>query len=166
MLSRNEIIQEVKEPKLSSWDVVYALNMAIACLITYWILTLILFRLVDMSSDLLDRMGRHCVRLQRNASRERQQPVLRLVDTVVGIAVGVACNVSAHFCFMGFSESRREARVHELGRTLDHGSGSGLRTGWRTSRDRIALRDSSVDLRFAPLGCSLLRALHRVLASA
>src|SRR6202171_4545962 len=49
--SRNEIISEVKNPKLSSWDVVHALNMAIACLISYWIVTHILARFVDESSD-------------------------------------------------------------------------------------------------------------------
>ena len=42
---RDEVIPEVKNPKLSSWDVVYALNMAIACLITYWIMTHTLSRL-------------------------------------------------------------------------------------------------------------------------
>src|ERR1700694_810424 len=56
MQSRNEIIPEVKDPKLSSWDVVYALNMAIACLITYWIVTHILSRFVDETSGLLGGM--------------------------------------------------------------------------------------------------------------
>jgi uncharacterized membrane protein YccC len=56
VLSRNEIIPEVKNPKLSSWDVVYALNMAIACLITYWIMTHTLSRFVDESSDFLGGM--------------------------------------------------------------------------------------------------------------
>jgi hypothetical protein len=41
--SRDEIMPEVKEAKLSAWDVVYALNMAIACLIAYWITTHVLF---------------------------------------------------------------------------------------------------------------------------
>ena len=53
---RDEVIPEVKNPKLSSWDVAYALNMAIACLITYWIMTHILFRFVDESSDFLGGM--------------------------------------------------------------------------------------------------------------
>jgi uncharacterized membrane protein YgaE (UPF0421/DUF939 family) len=47
---------EVKNQKLSSWDVVYALNMGIACLITYWIITHILSRFVDQSSDFLGGM--------------------------------------------------------------------------------------------------------------
>jgi uncharacterized membrane protein YccC len=54
--SRDEIIPEVKNPKLSSWDVVYALNMGIACLITYWIITHTLSRFVDQSSDFLGGM--------------------------------------------------------------------------------------------------------------
>src|SRR6266481_6680935 len=56
MQSRNEIIPEEKNPKLSWWDVAYALNMAIACLITYWIMTQILSRFVDEPSDFLGGM--------------------------------------------------------------------------------------------------------------
>ncbi len=47
---------EAMKAKLSSWDVVYALNMAIACLIAYWIMTHILSRLVDEPSDFLGGM--------------------------------------------------------------------------------------------------------------
>jgi len=47
---------QAKNQKLSSWDVVYALNMGIACLITYWIMTHILSRFVDESSDFLGGM--------------------------------------------------------------------------------------------------------------
>jgi hypothetical protein len=54
--SRGEIMPEVKEAKLSAWDVVYALNMAIACLIAYWITTHVLSRFVDRPSDLLGGM--------------------------------------------------------------------------------------------------------------
>src|SRR3981189_2953927 len=54
--SRDEIIPEVKNRKLSSWDVAYALNMAIACLITYWIMTHTLSRFVDEASDFLGGM--------------------------------------------------------------------------------------------------------------
>jgi uncharacterized membrane protein YgaE (UPF0421/DUF939 family) len=56
MRSRDEVIQEANTPKLSSWDVAYALNMAIACLITYWIMTHTLSRFVDESSDFLGGM--------------------------------------------------------------------------------------------------------------
>jgi uncharacterized membrane protein YccC len=175
MQSRNEIIPEVKVPKLSSWDVVHALNMAIACLITYWIVTHILSRFVDEPSDLLGGMWavaatvfvfRETRRRSLSAGADRliatcvsfalcllylllfpftplgmaaliaigavvmallgrrddivtvgittvvvmvvaamspvdawQQPVLRLADTIVGIAVGVACKCVASFLF-------------------------------------------------------------------
>ena len=56
MQSRSEIIPEEKNPKLSRWDIAYALNMAIACLITYWIMTHTLSRFVDESSDFLGGM--------------------------------------------------------------------------------------------------------------
>jgi uncharacterized membrane protein YccC len=56
MRSKNAIMPQVKNLRLSSWDVVYALNMAIACLITYWIMTHTLSRFVDESSDFLSGM--------------------------------------------------------------------------------------------------------------
>jgi uncharacterized membrane protein YccC len=172
---QEEIIPEVKNPKLSSWDVAYALNMAIACLITYWIMTHTLSRFVDESSDFLGGMwavvatvfvfretrlgslsagiarliatcvsfalcllylslfpftpvgmaaliGLGTVVMASLGRREDivtvgittavvmvvaamspvdawQQPLLRLADTVVGIAVGVACKWAASFLF-------------------------------------------------------------------
>ena len=56
MRSRDEIIPEKKKPRLSWWDVAHALNMATACLITYWTITHILSRYVDGPSDLLGGM--------------------------------------------------------------------------------------------------------------
>jgi uncharacterized membrane protein YccC len=47
---------EVKDARLSSWDVGYALSMAIACLISYWIMTQVLSRIVDRPSDFLGGM--------------------------------------------------------------------------------------------------------------
>src|SRR6476661_83648 len=47
---------DVKDAKLTAWDVVCALNMAIACLVSYWIITHILSRSVDRPSDLLGGM--------------------------------------------------------------------------------------------------------------
>jgi uncharacterized membrane protein YgaE (UPF0421/DUF939 family) len=46
----------MKDPKLSSSDVVHALNMAVACLITCWIVTHFLSRFVDDSTELLGGM--------------------------------------------------------------------------------------------------------------
>src|ERR1700757_3829896 len=54
--SQNATMPEVKSLMLSSWDVVYAVNMAIACLITYWIMTHSLSRFVDRPSDFLGGM--------------------------------------------------------------------------------------------------------------
>jgi uncharacterized membrane protein YccC len=166
---------EVKSLKLSSWDVVYALSMAIACLITYWIMTHILSRFVDGPSDFLGgmwavvatvfvfretrlrslsagiaRLRATCVSFALcllylllfpftavgmavliaigtmvmaslgrrddivtvgittvvvmvvaaiSPANAWQQPLLRLVDTIVGIAVGVACKWVGSFLF-------------------------------------------------------------------
>ena len=56
MRSRDEIIPEMKNPRLSWWDVAYALNMAIPCLVTDWIMTHALSRFVDVPSDFLGGM--------------------------------------------------------------------------------------------------------------
>ena len=45
-----------KGDKLTAWDVVYSLNMGIACLITYWIITYLLSGFVDQASDFLGGM--------------------------------------------------------------------------------------------------------------
>jgi uncharacterized membrane protein YgaE (UPF0421/DUF939 family) len=47
---------DVKDSKLSAWDGVYALDMAIACLVAYWIMTYGLSRVVDKPSDYLGGM--------------------------------------------------------------------------------------------------------------
>jgi uncharacterized membrane protein YccC len=175
MQPKNAIMPQVKTLTLSSWDVVYALNMAIACLITYWIMTHILSRFVDESTGFLGGMwavvatvfvfretrlrslsagiarliatcvsfalcllylllfpftpvgmaaliaigtmvmasvGRRddivtvgittavvMVVAAMSPSDAWQQPLLRLVDTLVGIAVGVACKWAVSFLF-------------------------------------------------------------------
>jgi uncharacterized membrane protein YgaE (UPF0421/DUF939 family) len=45
-----------KHERLSPWDVAYAVNVAIACLITYWIMNGVLSRSVDKPTDLLGGM--------------------------------------------------------------------------------------------------------------
>jgi uncharacterized membrane protein YccC len=178
MRSRDETIPEVKNPRLSWWDVAYALNMAIACLITYWIITHTLSRFVDVPSDFLGgmwavaatvfvfretrlrslsagiaRLMATCVSFAlcllylllfpftpvgmaaliaigtlvlallgrrddivtagittvvvmvvaaMSPADAWQQPLLRLADTVVGIAVGVACKWIGSFLFYKF----------------------------------------------------------------
>src|SRR3984957_6372575 len=54
--SRDEAVPQVTEARLSLWDVVYALNMAMACVVSYWIMTDILSRFVDRPSDFLGGM--------------------------------------------------------------------------------------------------------------
>jgi uncharacterized membrane protein YgaE (UPF0421/DUF939 family) len=179
MQSKNTIMPKLKNPGLSSWDVAYALNMAIACLITYWIITHILSRYVDGPSDLLGGMwavaatvfvyrethlkslsagiarfiatcvsfalcllylllfpftplgmaaliaigtmvmallGRRddivtvgittavvMVVAAMSPSDAWQQPLLRLVDTIVGIGVGVACKWVGSFLFYKYT---------------------------------------------------------------
>jgi len=51
------MMEETKKPqKLSPGDIVYALEMAIACAISYWIITYGLASFVDRASDLLGGM--------------------------------------------------------------------------------------------------------------
>src|SRR5712672_4112300 len=94
--SRNEIIPEVKNPRLSLWDVVYALNMAIACLITYWIMTHILSRFVDTASDFLG--GMWAVAATVFVFRET-----RLQSLSAGIARLIATCVSFALCLLYLS---------------------------------------------------------------
>jgi uncharacterized membrane protein YccC len=170
--------------ELTAWDVVYSLNMAIACLITYWIITYLLSAFVDQASDLLGGMwavvavvfvfrdtraralssgiarliatcvsfalclpyllvfpftpvglaavlgigtlimaalGRRddivttgitttvvMVVAAMNPQDAWQQPLLRLVDTVVGIALGVTCKWFGSYLF--YLGERRYAR--------------------------------------------------------
>jgi uncharacterized membrane protein YccC len=172
---RNAIMPQAKNQTLSSWDAFYALNMGIACLITYWIITPTLSRFVDESSDFLGGMwavvatvfvfretrlrslsagiarliatcvsfalcllylllfpftpvgmaalialgtlimallGRRddivtvgittvvvMVVAAMSPADAWQQPLLRLADTVVGIAIGVACKWAGSFLF-------------------------------------------------------------------
>ena len=51
------MVQEIKkQQKLSPGDIIYALEMAIACAISYWIITYGLAPFVDRASDLLGGM--------------------------------------------------------------------------------------------------------------
>ena len=62
-----EALLGTKHDKLSSWDVVYSLNMATACLIIYWIIIYLLSGFVDQASDFLGGMWGcrcRCFRLQ------------------------------------------------------------------------------------------------------
>jgi uncharacterized membrane protein YgaE (UPF0421/DUF939 family) len=84
---------QVKNQKLSSWDVFYALNMALACLITYWIMTHILSRFVDKPSDFLG--GMWAVAATVFVFRET-----RLQSLSAGIARLIATCVSFALCLL------------------------------------------------------------------
>jgi uncharacterized membrane protein YccC len=96
MRSQDAIMPKVKNPKLSSWDVAYALNMAIACLITYWIMTHTLSRFVDESSDFLG--GMWAVVATVFVFRET-----RLQSVSAGIARLIATCVSFALCLLYLS---------------------------------------------------------------
>ena len=87
---RDEVIPEVKNPKLSSWDVAYALNMAIACLITYWIMTHTLSRFVDVPSDFLGGMWAVVATVfvfRESRLRSLSAGIARLIATCVSFAL-------------------------------------------------------------------------------
>ena len=81
---------EVKNPRLSLWDVVYALNMAIACLITYWIMTHTLSRFVDEPSDFLGGMWAVVATVfvfRESRLRSLSAGIARLIATCVSFAL-------------------------------------------------------------------------------
>jgi uncharacterized membrane protein YccC len=88
MRSQDAIMPKVKSPKLSSWDVAYALNMAIACLITYWIMTHTLSRFV--TSDLLGGMWAVVATVfvfRETRLRSLSAGIARLIATCVSFAL-------------------------------------------------------------------------------
>jgi uncharacterized membrane protein YccC len=81
---------EVKDAKLTAWDVVYALNIAIACLVSYWIITHILSRSVDRPSDLLGGMWAVVATVfvfRENRVRSLSAGIARLLATCVSFAL-------------------------------------------------------------------------------
>jgi uncharacterized membrane protein YccC len=90
MRSRDEVMPDGKDKSLSSWDVVYALNMAIACLVSYWIMTDILSRLVGRPSDFLGGMWAVAATVfvfRESRARSLSAGVSRLVATCVSFAL-------------------------------------------------------------------------------
>src|SRR5258705_12456835 len=88
--SRNEIMPEVETRTLSAWDVTYALNMAIACLITYWIMTHILSRFVDEPTDFLGGMWAVVATVfvfRETRLRSLSAGIARLIATCVSFAL-------------------------------------------------------------------------------
>jgi hypothetical protein len=66
--------------KPSAWEIVYSIAMALTCLISYTLMTA------------LSNVG-------KNPADAWEQPLLRLFDTVVGVAIGVAGKWIASFAF-------------------------------------------------------------------
>jgi uncharacterized membrane protein YccC len=86
----DEIMPDVKDAKLSDWDVVYALNMAVACLVSYWIMTHILVRFVDRPSDYLGGMWAVAATVfvfRESRARSLSAGIARLVATCVSFAL-------------------------------------------------------------------------------
>jgi hypothetical protein len=86
--------------RLRPWDVAYAVDMAIVCGISYAIITHVLVHFVDRSDD--HELWHGAVVLLAAALSTQQawqQPILRLVDTVVGIAVGVLSKWLTSYAF-------------------------------------------------------------------
>ena len=88
--SRDAIMPEVHGAQLSAWDVVYALNMAVACLLSYWIMTGILSRFVDRPSDFLGGMWAVAATVfvfRESQIRSLSAGLARLVATCVSFAL-------------------------------------------------------------------------------
>jgi uncharacterized membrane protein YgaE (UPF0421/DUF939 family) len=81
---------QAKEAKLSAWDVAYALNMAVACLIAYWIMTHVLSRFVGGPSDFLGGMWAVVAAVfvfRETRLRTLSAGIARLVATCVSFAL-------------------------------------------------------------------------------
>lgn len=44
---------QLRYGRLSLWDIAYAIDMALACLITYWLMKFVFHRVIDRPSDLI-----------------------------------------------------------------------------------------------------------------
>jgi uncharacterized membrane protein YgaE (UPF0421/DUF939 family) len=92
---------EMKTARLSSWDIAYAVDLAIACLISYCVITYLLSRFVDKPSDLLGGMWAVVATVfafRDSRVRSLSAGSARLVATCI-IAVGVASMWAGSFLF-------------------------------------------------------------------
>jgi uncharacterized membrane protein YgaE (UPF0421/DUF939 family) len=88
--SRDDIMYDVKDAKLSAWDVANALNMAIACLVAYSIMTRGLSRVVDKDSDFLGGMWAVAATVfvfRETNVRSLSAGIARLIATCVSFAL-------------------------------------------------------------------------------
>lgn len=90
LLRHPEAFPVAKYDKLTAWDVVYSLNMAIACLITYWIITYLLSGFVDQASDFLGGMWAVVAVVfvfRDTRARALSSGIARLIATCVSFAL-------------------------------------------------------------------------------
>src|SRR5262249_2614570 len=76
--------------KLSAWDVAYSLNVGIACLITYWIITHLLHGYVDQDSKFLGGMWAVVAVIfvfRDTRARALSAGIARLIATCVSFAL-------------------------------------------------------------------------------
>jgi hypothetical protein len=115
MRLQDRIMSEVKDAALSSWDVVYALNMSIACLVAYWIMTDVLSRFVDGPSDFSGGMRALAATIfvfRDTGARSLSAGTARLIATCVSFAgTGIMILVAGHALV---SASARKVNGHEL----------------------------------------------------
>jgi uncharacterized membrane protein YccC len=80
----------VQHEKVTVWDVVYSLNIAVACLITYWIITSLLGGFVDQASDFLGGMWAVVAVVfvfRDTRARALSSGIARLIATCVSFAL-------------------------------------------------------------------------------
>jgi uncharacterized membrane protein YgaE (UPF0421/DUF939 family) len=85
-----DIKQEMKTPRLTSWDIAYAANMAIACFISYWIMTHVLYPFFNKPSDLLGGMWAVVATIfvyRETSVRSLSAGTARLIATCVSFAL-------------------------------------------------------------------------------
>jgi uncharacterized membrane protein YgaE (UPF0421/DUF939 family) len=82
--------KKMKTARLTSWDLVYATSMAIACFISYWIMTHTLYRVVDKPSALLGGMWAAVATIfvyRETSGHSLSAGIARLIATSISFAL-------------------------------------------------------------------------------
>jgi uncharacterized membrane protein YccC len=90
MRLRDEPPPKVKDATQTARDVIYASTMAIACLVSYWVMTYVLSRSVDRPTDLLGGMWAVAATVfvfRENHVHSLSAGVARLIATCVSFAL-------------------------------------------------------------------------------
>jgi uncharacterized membrane protein YccC len=83
-------MNDPKNVRLSSWDIAYATNMAIACFISYWIMSHLLSGFADEASDFLGGMWTAVATVfvfRDTRARSLSAGIARLIATCVSLAL-------------------------------------------------------------------------------